>query len=204
MHIAKYILGAVLLSALLALPVSSALSKSQERLEQEQKHSKKLRLQIDSLKVEQKQGDVKFDQLEEQNKKLKEQLQSKREEQIRLARLAKQREATKRAAIIVATSGDCSLVNKYDWNVRIARAVCLAESSGVASRVNMNDNHGSCVGSYSLMQVGCFWYPFYGYSSAQFFNPDVNVAIAYKIWQRSGQSFNQWTTYTSGVYVKYL
>lgn len=208
MNIAKYILGALLLSALLALPVSSALSKSQERLKQEQKHSKELRLQVDSLKVEQRQDNIQFDQLQKQheetqkeNEDLKKKLQAKRDQQLKLAR---QREAAKKVAIIVSNSGDCSLVNRYDWDVRVARAVCLAESSGIVSKVNMNDNHGSCRGSYSLMQVGCFWYPFYGYSSGQFFDPNVNVAIAYKIWQRSGQSFNQWTAYTSGAYVKYL
>lgn len=91
------------------------------------------------------------------------------------------------------TSSDCSLVNNYDWPRDIARGICLAESGGNPNAVNWGDNHGKCVGSFSLMQVGCFWYPYFGYSEADFYNPIVNMDIAYKIWQRQG-GFGAWTT----------
>lgn len=101
------------------------------------------------------------------------------------------------------SAGDCSLVYQYDWPQNVAYAVCLAESSNNYLEDNMNDHHGSCVGSYSLMQVGCFWYPYYGYSSKDFYNAQINVEIAYKIWARQG-GFGAWTAYTSGKYTKYL
>jgi Lysozyme like domain len=104
----------------------------------------------------------------------------------------------------VQMSGDCSLVNNYtDWDTRVAYAICMAESTGNVMAHNSGDNHGSCVGSYSLMQVGCFWYPFYGYSSADYYNPQVNMEIAHNIWQRQG-GFGAWTTYTGGKYTKHL
>lgn len=103
----------------------------------------------------------------------------------------------------VLPSGNCSLVNNYDWPRDIARAVCLAESGGNANATNWGDNHGKCVGSFSLMQVGCFWYPYFGYSEADFYNPVVNMEIAYKIYQRQG-GFGAWSAYTKGAYLRYL
>lgn len=92
---------------------------------------------------------------------------------------------------------------KYNWNVRVAFAVCMAESRSIVNAANMNDIHATCVGSYSLMQVACFWYYYYGYTDADFLDPVVNVQIAYNIWQRQG-GFGAWTTYTSGEYLKHL
>jgi hypothetical protein len=100
-------------------------------------------------------------------------------------------------------TGDCSLVYNYDWPVGIAYGVCMAESGGNVNAVNWGDNHGKCVGSFSLMQVGCFWYPYFGYSSADFYNPQVNMDIAYKIWQRQG-GFGAWSAFTNGSYLRYM
>jgi len=100
-------------------------------------------------------------------------------------------------------SGDCSLAFNYPWPQKIAYAVCMAESGGRVGAVNWGDNHGSCIGSFSLFQLGCFWYPYYGYSSADFYNPKVNVEIAFKIWQRQG-GFGAWSAYTNGAFNRYL
>lgn len=101
-----------------------------------------------------------------------------------------------------AGSGSCDLAYNYNWPARTARAICLAESGGNAGAANWNDHHGQCSGSFSLMQVGCFWYPYYGYSASDYYNGSVNMAIAYKIWERQG-GFGAWTTYTSGKYQRY-
>lgn len=101
------------------------------------------------------------------------------------------------------TRKGCDLAYNYDWPQDIAYAICMAESTGNQDARNMSDNHGSCVGSYGLWQVGCFWYYYYGYSDSDFYNPDVNVSIAYQIYKRQG-SFNAWTTFTRGSYLKYL
>ncbi len=97
----------------------------------------------------------------------------------------------------------CELAYNYDWPQSTAYAICMAESSGNQDAVNWSDNHGTCIGSFSLWQVGCFWYSYYGYSANDFYNPDINVEIAYKIYKRQG-SFNAWTTYTRGSYLRYL
>lgn len=102
-----------------------------------------------------------------------------------------------------ATPGTCDLAYKYDWPARTARAVCWAESTNNVMSTNMKDNHGVCRGSFSLMQVGCFWYPFYGYSEADYYNAEINMQIAYNIWKRQG-GFQAWTTYTGGQYLKFL
>lgn len=95
------------------------------------------------------------------------------------------------------------LFQQYDWPVNTALAICQAESSGNTQAVNWGDNHGKCKGSFSLMQVGCFWYPYYGYAVTDRFTPEVNVKIAYEIYKRQG-SFKAWTTYTQGRYLKFL
>jgi Lysozyme like domain len=100
-------------------------------------------------------------------------------------------------------TGDCSLAYNYDWPQRTAYAICMAESRGRATATNMGDNHGKCQGSYGLMQVGCFWFPYYGYSVSDGHNPRINMEVAYKIYKRQG-GFGAWTTYTGGKYIKYL
>lgn len=102
-------------------------------------------------------------------------------------------------AAVVA--GDCSLAYNYDWPQKTAYAVCMAESSGGHRMYNGSDNHGKCIGSYGLFQIGCFWFPYYGYEIS--YDAQVNVQIAYNIWKRQG-GFVAWTTYTSGKYLRYL
>lgn len=120
-----------------------------------------------------------------------------------VTKTVKQAPTAKPVAVAPApTTGNCSLVNNYDWPKNVAYGVCMAESRGNSNAINWGDNHGSCVGSYGLMQVGCFWFPFYGYSVSDGYNPAINMLVAYKIWQRSG--FSPWTTWTSGAYLQYL
>jgi hypothetical protein len=88
-------------------------------------------------------------------------------------------------------TGNCDLVFGYDWPQNIALQVCLFESGGNPNAVNMNDDHGKCRGSYGLMQTACFWFPFYGYEIT--LDPNVNMQVAYNIWQRQG-GFGAWTT----------
>jgi len=98
-------------------------------------------------------------------------------------------------------AGNCSLAYNYDWPQDVAYAVCMGESSGNQYSLNGKDNHGTCTGSYGLFQIGCFWFPYYGYEIN--YDPHVNVQIAYNIWKRQG-GFGAWSAYTSGKYLKYL
>jgi len=97
----------------------------------------------------------------------------------------------------------CGLAYKYDWPADTAKAVCMAESRGRTTATNMSDGHHNCDGSYGLMQVGCFWAPYYGHKVEDLYNPEVNMELAYKIYKRT-DSFGAWTTYTRGLYRNYL
>lgn len=98
---------------------------------------------------------------------------------------------------------NCDLVNNYAWDVKVAYAVCMAESDGNPNALNMNDRHNGCVGSFSLMQVACFWYTHFGYSEKDYYDPNINIRIAYLIYKRQN-GFNAWSAYTNGSYTIYL
>jgi len=94
------------------------------------------------------------------------------------------------------SSGGCELVYKYsNWNQSVARAVCLAESGGDTYAANYNDKHATCVGSFGLMQLACFWID-------NPTDPEANMSKANEIYSRSGWS--PWGAYTSGKYLKHL
>lgn len=92
----------------------------------------------------------------------------------------------------ITATGDCMLAYKYDWNADIAYQVCMKESGGRANATNWTDNHGKCMGSYGLWQIGCFWFPYYGYGEAAHYDPEINTQIAYNIWKRQG-NFKAWS-----------
>jgi hypothetical protein len=90
------------------------------------------------------------------------------------------------AQVVVASagSGDCSLVNGYDWPTGTAMRVCMQESGGNPNNANWADNHTSwagCMGSFGLFQINC--------SHGQVYDGAKNVAIAYNMWKGSGGSF---------------
>jgi hypothetical protein len=91
----------------------------------------------------------------------------------------------------VIIAGDCDLVEQYDWPIATAKRICFAESGGNVAAINWNDNHGSCKGSYSLMQVGCIHY--YSRGLTPNTDPNLNMKIAYEIWKQQG--FHPWSTY---------
>lgn len=71
----------------------------------------------------------------------------------------------------------------------------MAESGGDSNAANYNDHHGSCVGSFGLMQLACFW-------TSNPTDPNENMAKAYEIYSHSG--WQPWGAYTSGAYLRYL
>lgn len=87
------------------------------------------------------------------------------------------------------------IVEKYDWDVETALKIMQAESGCIPTNHNYNDIHRNwktgeviCRGSYGLMQIGCIH--FQGESKDI---PEVNIAMAYKVYQGSG--WKAWTTY---------
>lgn len=88
--------------------------------------------------------------------------------------------------------GDCMLAYNYDWPQDIAYKVCMRESGGRTDATNWTDNHGSCTGSFGIWQIGCFWFPYYGYGEAAHYDPVIGTEIAYNIWKRQG-NFKAWS-----------
>lgn len=93
-------------------------------------------------------------------------------------------------------TGDCSLVNDYNWDKSIAYAVCMAESGGNARAANLNDRHNGCIGSYGLMQIACI------HTGGAEYDPARNMAKAFEIYSRS--SWLPWGAYTSGGYLRFM
>lgn len=73
-------------------------------------------------------------------------------------------------------------------------AVMMAESTCNPSAANRTDRHNGCMGSFGLFQIACY--------DGEVFDPEQNVAIAWKKYQARG--WQPWGAYTSGAYKKYL
>lgn len=81
-------------------------------------------------------------------------------------------------------SGDCSLVNNYDWPVATAHRVCIQESRNDPNAANWSDDHtdwAGCMGSFGLMQINC--------SHGQVFNGKKNMDIAFSMFVAAGRTF---------------
>lgn len=83
-------------------------------------------------------------------------------------------------------------IYKYDWNHQVALAVMRAESGLNTYALNNNP----ATGDYS---VGCFQINLYGGnarnrpSEQELYNPEINVAFAYRLYSGNGKSFiGQW------------
>lgn len=103
----------------------------------------------------------------------------------------------------------CDAVNGYAWDTNIAYAVCMGESGGNARAANMGDRHGSCNGSFGLMQVACIHYRNAGvYGEDNLFDPKINMDLAYKVYtdslSRGGNGWQPWGVYTNGRYQQFL
>jgi hypothetical protein len=82
-------------------------------------------------------------------------------------------------------SGDCSLVNNYDWPTATAMRVCMQESGGNPNNKNTRDYHSfaDCWGSFGLMQINC--------SHGEVYDGAQNMAIAYSMWKGAGNTFTK-------------
>ena len=99
--------------------------------------------------------------------------------------------------------GDCSkyeeLIRSYDWPADTALEICRKESGGNANAINWNDVHTDssgnviCVTSRGLMQIACVHVLGTGKTVEDLQDPEINVAIAYRIWKKEG--FHPWSTY---------
>lgn len=103
---------------------------------------------------------------------------------------------------IPAQPQDCTAVNAYDWNKRVAFAICMAESGGVASKDNAGLNRDGTV-DYGLMQVNSIHADMVAGDLESLRRPEVNIKIAYAL-SKSGTDWTPWSVYNNGKYLAYL
>lgn len=96
---------------------------------------------------------------------------------------------------VVIGTGACDIVKNYSWDVKIAYAVCMAESGGNPNAANLNDRHNGCIGSYGLMQIACI-------HGGIFYDPKQNMDKAFEIYNRSG--WKPWGAWSSGAYLRHM
>lgn len=102
---------------------------------------------------------------------------------------------------------DCNAVNGYGWDTRIAYAVCMAESGGIASKDNAGLNYDGSV-DYGLMQVNSIHAGMVGGDVEQLRDPQTNIRVAYAVYQgsleRTGDGWKAWSAYNNGKYLNFL
>lgn len=211
----KLLIIAVVVSLVAAAPITAALDRHTDSLKIERSEKQQLQLRLDSIenklekeKTKRENKENKLQNKQQENQELKQdkqrlrrKLQTKREreERQRLAALREQEEQQQpepepepepvTTTHAVGCENYRSAVSQYDWDTDTMMRIMSAESGCNPTNHNYQDNHGSCMGSYGLFQIGCV----HGYSVAHLENPSNNIAAAYQIWQSSG--YSAWTTY---------
>jgi soluble lytic murein transglycosylase-like protein len=85
-----------------------------------------------------------------------------------------------------------SIFRQYAWNVRVAEAICQAESGGNPYAVSNPRLNFDGVSDFGLMQI----------HGEDILNPSANIARAHQ--KYVSQGWNAWTTYSSGAYLMFL
>lgn len=92
-------------------------------------------------------------------------------------------------------------IAKYSgWDVNTIFAIAQAENRNcdpLRHNLTNSENHGVCIGSYGVLQVGCVHY-----NGEDVNDLKTNVAIAYEVWQKQG--YTAWTQYNNGIYRDFL
>lgn len=92
-------------------------------------------------------------------------------------------------------------IQKYEWDSTLIMAIAKAENRTCDPgnhNLSMSENHGVCVGSYGVLQVGCLHYK----EGENYDDLSTNVKVAYRVWQQQG--YNAWTQYRNGAYQQFI
>jgi len=89
------------------------------------------------------------------------------------------------------------LIESYDWDVDVAKAVMMAESGGDPKAYNP-EWHRSCQGSYGAFQIACV----HEGNPEKLYDLKYNVRRAYEIWKEKG--WEPWGAFTDERYLKHL
>jgi len=88
---------------------------------------------------------------------------------------------------ILAKADIVTAINQYDWNINTAYNVMICESGGNPTKINWNDHHRECDGSFGLMQIGCVNYKG---NPQDLLDAELNLKIAYSVFKKQG--WNAW------------
>lgn len=98
-------------------------------------------------------------------------------------------------------------IAKYrGWDTTIMFAIAQAENRTCDSlnhNLTISEDHGVCIGSYGVLQVGCLHYR----THEDFNDLATNVAIAFRVWEdreKWGNGYEAWSVYSSGKYKLFL
>lgn len=92
-----------------------------------------------------------------------------------------------------------SIFRQYAWNVSVAEAICMAESSGDPYNHSSNTNGTIDRG---LMQINSIHSDMVDGNLSALYNPTVNIAVAWRIYSADG--WRAWSAYKNGHYLRYL
>lgn len=93
-------------------------------------------------------------------------------------------------------------VAKYSgWDARTMAAIAQAENrecDPLNHNLSSTEDHGVCIGSYGVLQVGCLHYR----AGENRNDLATNVRVAHRVWLSQG--YGAWTQYRNGEYTRYL
>lgn len=87
------------------------------------------------------------------------------------------------------------VIESYDWDSEVAKAVMMAESHGNPEAYNP-ESHGECSGSIGLFQIACLHD-----DKEKLFNEAYNIQRAYELYQEYG--WRIWGAYTNKSYLTF-
>lgn len=91
--------------------------------------------------------------------------------------------------------------NLFKSDCKTAIAIMLTESGGSNIAYHVNDGGSVDMG---CLQINSLWLKSMDVSKYNLFNCQQNAEVAYLIYSRDGNSFQDWVTYTTGSYKKNL
>lgn len=94
----------------------------------------------------------------------------------------------------------CEIASEYDWDYRIAHAICMAESGGNPKAYNSANSNGS--NDAGLFQINSIHVKSGLIGNEERFDPKKNIEAAYAIYKGSG--WKAWSAYNNQSYKKYL
>lgn len=98
------------------------------------------------------------------------------------------------------TPANCKAVDAYNWDVRTAYAICMAESRGKPDATGYN---GDGTIDRGLMQVNSIHADMVAGNLTALYDPAVNIKIAYSL-SKGGTDWTPWSTYNNGKYRQFL